>query len=151
MSNLINSLKEKETSFNKRVKIINILFTIIFSIMIGKIFYLGIIDNQKPLKYSAGKSNPFTLSGERGDIYDANGETLATSVKYPSIFVNPRAIKNKDKYAKILSRELGISFDSLRKKLDSKKYFIWVKRLVDPKIGKKIKKLNIKHVGIQME
>ena len=151
MSNLINSLKEKETSFNKRVKIINILFTIIFSIMIGKIFYLGIIDNQKPLKYSAGKSNPFTLSGERGDIYDANGETLATSFKYPSIFVNPRAIKNKDKYAKILSRELGISFDSLRKKLDSKKYFIWVKRLVDPKIGKKIKKLNLKHVGIQME
>ena len=110
-------------------------------------------DNEAPLKFSAGKSNPFILSGERGNIYDTNGEILATSVKYPSIFINPRQIKNKDKdkYAKILSKELSLEYNYIRKKLDSKKYFIWIKRLVDPKIGKKIQKLNLKFVGIQME
>ena len=88
----------------------DVTFLIIFLIIIGKIFYLGIIDNEAPLKFSAGKSNPFVLSGERGNIYDTNGEILATSVKYPSIFINPRQIKNKDKdkYAKILSKELSL-------------------------------------------
>ena len=124
---------------------------IIFLIIIGKIFYLGLIDNEAPLKFSAGKSNPFVLSGERGNIYDTNGEILATSVKYPSIFINPRAIKDKDEYAKILSKELGLEYNSVRKKLNSKKYFVWIKRLVNPKVGKKIQKLNLKFVGIQME
>ena len=81
MSKLINSLKKDDINFIKRVRIINSLFIIIFLIIIGKIFYLGIIDNEAPLKFSAGKSNPFVLSGERGNIYDTNGEILATSVK----------------------------------------------------------------------
>ena len=148
---LINSLKKDDINFIKRVRIINSLFIIIFLIIIGKIFYLGIIDNEAPLKFSAGKSNPFVLSGERGNIYDTNGEILATSVKYPSIFINPRAIKDKDEYAKILSKELGLEYKSVRKKLNSKKYFVWIKRLVNPKVGKKIQKLNLKFVGIQME
>tara|TARA_B100002051_G_scaffold50549_1_gene45644 strand:- start:10167 stop:12056 length:1890 start_codon:yes stop_codon:yes gene_type:complete len=151
MSKLINSLKKDDINFIKRVRIINSLFIIIFLIIIGKIFYLGIIDNEAPLKFSAGKSNPFVLSGERGNIYDTNGEILATSVKYPSIFINPRAIKDKDEYAKILSKELGLEYNSVRKKLNSKKYFVWIKRLVNPKVGKKIQKLNLKFVGIQME
>ena len=151
MNKLIDSIKKDETNFTKRLKIINSIFILCFTVIIFKIFYLQIIDSQKPLEFAAGESNPFTLSGERGNILDSNGEILATSVKYPSIYVNPKAIKEKNKYAKILSQDLGISYKKIREKLDSKKYFVWIKRLVDPKIGEKIKNRNLKYVGIQME
>ena len=96
MSKIIAALKKEENSFVKRLKLIRFVFLIVSLLIVSKIFFLQIIDNEKPLKFSAAVSNPFTLTGDRGTIKDINGEILATSVEYPSIYLNPRAIKNKE-------------------------------------------------------
>ena len=54
-----------------------------------------IIDN----KYNLIQNN------ERGDIYDRNGNVLATSVKSISLSINPNKIKNK--------KELSIKISSI--------------------------------------
>ena len=86
MSKIIAALKKEENSFVKRLKLIRFVFLIVSFLIVSKIFYLQIIDNEKPLKFSAAVSNPFTLTGDRGTIKDINGEILATSVEYPSIY-----------------------------------------------------------------
>jgi len=151
MSKIIAALKKEENSFVKRLKLIRFVFLIVSLLIVSKIFFLQIIDNEKPLKFSAAVSNPFTLTGDRGTIKDINGEILATSVEYPSIYLNPRAIKNKEFYVKQLSKVLKIPKEQIKKKLDSRKYFVWIKRLASPEEGEKIINLNLKHVGIQME
>ena len=144
MSKIIAALKKEENSFVKRLKLIRFVFLIVSLLIVSKIFFLQIIDNEKPLKFSAAVSNPFTLTGDRGTIKDIKGEILATSVEYPSIYLNPRAIKNKDFYVKQLSKVLKIPKEQIKKKLDSRKYFVWIKRLASPEEGEKIINLNLK-------
>ena len=150
MSKIIAALKKEENSFVKRLKLIRFVFLIVSLLIVSKIFFLQIIDNEKPLKFSAAVSNPFTLTGDRGTIKDINGEILATSVEYPSIYLNPRAIKNKEFYVKQLSKVLKIPKEQIKKKLDSRKYLYGSRDWLALRRGKIIN-LNLKHVGIQME
>ena len=151
MSSFINEFKEKDSELRKRVSLIKFcifLFLIIISI---KIFSLQLIDNVEPLKFSKIQTNPFQLLGNRGEIRDAEGKILAVSVAYPSIHLNPREIKDKIYYSKILSKTLNISEREVLKKLNKKKYFVWIKRLATHKEGEKIMALKLPNVSIKME
>ena len=135
MNNFINEFKEKDSELKKRVGLIKFcifLFLIVISI---KIFSLQLINNEEPLKFSKIQTNPFQLLGNRGEIRDADGRILAVSVAYPSIHLNPREIKDKVYYSKILSKTLNISEAEVLKKLNKKKYFVWIKRLASHKEG----------------
>ena len=151
MNNFINEFKEKDSELKKRVGLIKFcifLFLIVISI---KIFSLQLINNEEPLKFSKIQTNPFQLLGNRGEIRDADGRILAVSVAYPSIHLNPREIKDKVYYSKILSKTLNISEAEVLKKLNKKKYFVWIKRLASHKEGKKILSLKLPNVSIKME
>lgn len=151
MNNFINEFKEKDSKLKKRVGLIKFcifLFLIVISI---KIFSLQLINNEEPLKFSKIQTNPFQLLGNRGEIRDSDGKILAVSVAYPSIHLNPREIKDKVYYSKILSKTLNISEAEVLKKLNKKKYFVWIKRLASHKEGKKILSLELPNVSIKME
>ncbi len=68
--------------------------------------------------------------GERGRIFDRNGQMLATSVEAKSVYARPFEIENVDKAADTLSRTLKISRSKIYKRLASKKRFVWIKRQV---------------------
>ncbi len=69
----------------------------------------------------------------RGDIYDRNGNVLATSIKATSISINPQKIKNKKELSNNLSKILNMNKSILDKKLSSKNKFVWIKRHITPK------------------
>ncbi len=68
--------------------------------------------------------------GERGRIFDRNGQMLATSVEAKSIYARPFEIENIDVAADTLSRSLNVSRSKIYKRLKSKKKFVWIKRQV---------------------
>ena len=68
----------------------------------------------------------------RGDIYDRNGNILATSIKSTSLSINPNKIKNKKTLSIKLASILNLNSNNLEKKLNSKKNFIWIKRNISP-------------------
>ncbi|WP_319471107.1 penicillin-binding transpeptidase domain-containing protein [uncultured Pseudodesulfovibrio sp.] len=68
--------------------------------------------------------------GERGRIFDRNGQMLATSVEAKSVYACPYEIKNADVAADTLSRALKVSRSKLYRRLASKKKFVWIKRQV---------------------
>ncbi len=158
MTRFINQLKEGENKFKKRSKIIKFGLYLSLLIIFGKVFYLQIIDNEKPLKFARQEEKPLNVAGERGEIRDLDGTPLAVSEPVPSIHINPGDVKDKPYYLKKLSKILNMSKKTLSKKLTSRKQFVYIKRHATFEEAEKIKKLNLTlkklgytQLGIQIE
>ena len=126
MNNFINEFKEKDSALRKRIIFIKTCIFIFLLVITGKIFILQLVNNEQPLKFSKIQTNPFQLLGNRGEIRDADGKILAVSVAYPSIHLNPREIKDKIYYSKILAKTLEIPEEEILLKLKKNKYFVWI-------------------------
>lgn len=83
------------------------------------------------------------LIRSRGAILDRNGNELALSLISKSFFANPRVIENPRQTALKISRHLGISASKVENLLSSNKFFVWIKREVDPVTAKKVENLDI--------
>jgi cell division protein FtsI (penicillin-binding protein 3) len=72
------------------------------------------------------------LVPRRGTICDRNGKELAISLRSFSFFAHPAFVRDIARTSAKLSPILDLSYDSVRRKLKSRKPFVWIKRKVDP-------------------
>jgi cell division protein FtsI (penicillin-binding protein 3) len=88
----------------------------------------------------------------RPDILDRNGLILATDIKTPSLFAEPRKLIDVDEAAELLTAEMP-DLDSIevRDRLGSKRGFVWLKREITPQQQKDIYHLGIPGVGFLTE
>src|SRR5581483_6245974 len=91
------------------------------------------------------------VSPMRGVIYDRNHHPLAMSVEVDSIFAVPGEIPNPAETAKILSPILRISEAELRRRLQSGRFFSWVKRKVSDREATRVRQLNLQGIYMQKE
>lgn len=92
------------------------------------------------------------LYSKRGDIFDRNGQELAISVPAASLFADPLLIKKPRQLAKKLSQILPLSQETIFKKITKKNSrFVWVQRLLDESVRKKILVLEEKGLGFKDE
>ena len=68
----------------------------------------------------------------RGNIYDRNGNILATSIESISLSINPQNIKNKEFLSSKLSKILDLESKIINNKLFANKKFVWLKRNITP-------------------
>ena len=92
-----------------------------------------------------------TLYPDRGDIYDRNGNLLATSINAYSIVAYPSKIKNKKQAALDISRILNENHSLVLQKLNSNKPFVWIKRKIEEPVALKIKAKKIYGIGLLQE
>ncbi len=119
------------------------LIAILFLLFI-RLFCLQVINYEKFSRIASGQHNKvMIIEPRRGTIFDRNMEPLAINLDVPSIFCNPREIRDKNKTASQLAAIFNINSDELLKKLKSNKGFIWVKRKIDAPAAEKIKKLSL--------
>ena len=104
-----------------RIKIIILITFVVFVIIIGKVFYIQVIDYKKLNKYAKGLwSRNLPLAANRGIIYDTNGIELASNVTTTSLILIPNQIKNKEEVSKKLSEILNVSYDEIYKHVSKK-------------------------------
>jgi cell division protein FtsI (penicillin-binding protein 3) len=88
----------------------------------------------------------------RPDILDRNGEILATDVKTPSLFAEPRRIIDPDEATELLAGVLpDLDSREVRDRLGSKRGFAWLKRDITPAQQKEIYRLGIPGIGFLPE
>ena len=92
------------------------------------------------------EKNSITASNLRGDIYDRNGNILATSIESKSISFNPKKIINKKELSIELASILNLDLKILEKKMLSNKNFEWIKRNITPKEYQQI--INLGEINI---
>jgi cell division protein FtsI (penicillin-binding protein 3) len=135
-----------------RVKIAQIFFVVLLVLVGVRAFDLQIFRPDMIITKAHKRfDHTIQLSSNRGTIYDKSGQHLAISLEVKSIAANPRLIKSPSWAASKIARTLHISERSLKKKFQSDKYFVWVKRQATPDEVEALKALNIRGIGYYNE
>lgn len=88
----------------------------------------------------------------RPDIFDRNGEILATDIKQFSLYAEPRRIIDADDAAEQLTQIFpDIDRAELRSRLASNKGFIWLKREITPQQQAQVHALGLPGIGFRDE
>jgi cell division protein FtsI (penicillin-binding protein 3) len=88
----------------------------------------------------------------RPDILDRHGRILATDVRTPSLFAEPRRIIDIDEAVELLTAVLpDLDATELRDRLASRRGFIWVKRDISAKQQQEIHRFGLPGVGFLSE
>ena len=92
------------------------------------------------------------IATARPDILDRNGEILATDVKTPSLFDEPRKLIDVDEAVELLTATLpDLDANEVRERLSSKRGFVWLKREITPEQQRQVFHLGIPGVGFLPE
>jgi cell division protein FtsI (penicillin-binding protein 3) len=88
----------------------------------------------------------------RPDILDRNGKILATDIKTPSLFAEPRKLIDVDEATELLTAEMpDLDTIEVRERLASKRGFVWLKREISAAQQKDIYHLGIPGIGFLTE
>ncbi len=140
---------------NKRIKIIMLIFFIIFLFVLIKIFYIQVIEYKKINTLANDLwSRNLPVGADRGRILDRNGKVIVDNKTVASLVVVPSQIKDKKDASKKISEILNVSYDEIYKHLSKKTSIERVHpegRNLDSDIADKINSLNIDGVYLLKE
>lgn len=140
----------KNKTFNRK-KIV-VFFTaciMILIILMGRIAYLMIYQSE----YYREKADDLhererTIKAARGKIIDANGTVLAVNRTVCTISVVHSQIEDPEKIVKVLSKELGISEEKVRKSVEKVSSREKIKTNVEKQVGDKIRSYDLAGVKV---
>lgn len=129
-----------------------ILFGAFFGLM-GRALYLQGMNTEFLQKQGATRyARTIELPATRGKITDRHGQVLASSIPVKAIAAFPEDVVDAPKEKIVeLARLLELSESDLRKKLESDKQFVYLKRQVEQDIADKIVALNIPGIETRKE
>jgi cell division protein FtsI (penicillin-binding protein 3) len=133
-----------------RVGLAIIAFAAIYLVIGGRLVMFAVGADGHGARRTASQD---AIATARPDIVDRNGEILATDVKAPSLFGEPRRIIDKDEAIELLTATLSdLDTPEVRERLSSKKGFVWLKREITPQQQQQeIHRLGIPGIGFLRE
>jgi cell division protein FtsI (penicillin-binding protein 3) len=132
-----------------RVGLAILAFAAIYAVIGGRLVMFAIGADAHGARQAAVRD---AIATARPDIIDRNGEILATDVKAPSLFAEPRRLIDTDEATELLTATLpDIDTAEVRDRLSSRKGFVWLKRDITPQQQLDIHRLGIPGVGFLRE
>jgi cell division protein FtsI (penicillin-binding protein 3) len=132
-----------------RVGLAILAFAMVYLVIAGRLVMFAVVPDSH-LAHRGGSQE--RVSTARPDILDRNGQILATDVRAPSLFAEPRRIIDLDEASEALSAVLpDLDSSELRERLGTKRGFIWLKREITPKQQREIFRLGLPGVGFLAE
>lgn len=132
-----------------------VLFTLFvaFAALIGQAFWLQVISTEFLQKKGASRyARTLELPATRGKITDRNGQVLASSIPVKAVWAIPDDVLQAPKEKiRNLAALLEMSEHDLRKKLNSDRSFVYLKRQVEQDTVDKIMKLSIAGIETRKE
>ena len=91
------------------------------------------------------------IPAERGQITDAHGVLLATSVELQSVFATPPSVEDAESTAALLAPALAMDVGELRARLTSDDPWVWLRRRVEPAVSERVEALDLAGIGMLTE
>lgn len=140
----------KNKTYNRK-KIVTIFFVCLtaFLLLMGRMVYLMVFSSQ----YYTEKAQQLhererSIKAARGRILDANGTVIADNKTVCTISVIHSQIKEPDKIVEVLSKELELSEEYVRKRVEKYSSIEKIKSNVDKEIGDAIRAYNLAGVKV---
>lgn len=129
-----------------RQKILQLSLLLIVLIIIGRLFWLQVIDSDYKDSARNNALRYMVQYPPRGEVYDRNGEFLVQSTESYDLMVVPRDVKPFDTV--FLANTLGVTVDEVRKALDkAKRYSRRRPSMIFKQLPKEVKlKLDERHL-----
>ena len=131
-----------------RVGLAILLFAAIYSIIaLRLVMFAAASDGRNPHRVVTD-----AIATARPDILDRNGEILATDVRVPSLYAEPRRLIDVDEAVEFLTADLpDLDATELRERLSSKRGFVWLKRDITPEQQREIYRQGLPGIGFLNE
>lgn len=108
-------------SIQKRLLVLILLITFIFSALFFRLFYIQVISAEILLKKAESQwVRDLPLNAKRGTIYDSNGLALAVSYTSYNIYVRAISVKDATSVTKALVEVLDVDYDKTYAKVTNR-------------------------------
>lgn len=108
-------------NIHKRIKIIMLLLSLLFVLIIGKVFYIQVFSYKKLNNYANSLwSRNLPIEANRGKIYDRNGIVIADNITTTSLVFIPNQIVDKEKTAELIAPILNVSYEEMYEHVSKK-------------------------------
>ena len=136
---------DRSAKARARVGLAIVAFVAVYAIIALRLAMFGVIaDSRAPHRAVVGDA----VATARPDILDRNGEILATDVRVPSLYGEPRRIIDCDEAGELLTADLpDLDATEVRERLCSKRGFVWLKRDITPDQEKEIYRQGLPGIG----
>jgi cell division protein FtsI (penicillin-binding protein 3) len=124
-------------------------FAAVYCVIAGRLVMFALASNSHAIhRVVSGDA----IATARPDILDRNGEVLATDVRVPSLYAEPRRLIDIDEAAELLTADLpDLDSAELRERLSSKRGFVWLKRDITPEQQREIYRQGLPGIGFLNE
>ena len=140
---------DRNVKAKARLGLAIVAFSALYCVIALRLVIFATVSDSHGTRRSVGADATATA---RPDIVDRNGQVLATDVKTPSLFAEPRKIIDVDEAVELLTAVLpDIDATEVRERLSSKRGFVWLKREITPQQQVEIHKLGIPGLGFLSE
>jgi cell division protein FtsI (penicillin-binding protein 3) len=132
-----------------RVGLAIVAFAALYFIIALRLIIFGILSDGRTVHRVGGGD---AIATARPDILDRNGEVLATDVRVPSLYSEPRRLIDVDEAVELLTADLpDLDATELRERLSSKRGFVWLKRDITAEQQRAIYKQGLPGIGFLNE
>ena len=132
-----------------RVGLAIVAFAGVYAIIAARLVMFALVSDSR-IAHHAGAGD--AIATARPDILDRRGEVLATDVRVPSLYAEPRHIIDVDEAVELLTAELpDVDPGELRERLSSKRGFLWLKRDITPRQQRDIYRMGLPGIGFLSE
>jgi cell division protein FtsI (penicillin-binding protein 3) len=120
-------------------------FAVVYAVIAVRLVTLAVLPDPHGARRGAAQD---AVATARPDILDRNREILATDIRAPSLFAEPRKIVDVDEAVELLSATLpDLDAVEARERLASKRGFVWLKREITTKQQQEVHRLGIPSIG----
>ncbi len=146
---LYGSKVDRNAKARARVGLAILAFALVYVIIAVRLIAFGIASDSRSAHRVGGGD---AIATARPDILDRNGEVLATDVRVPSLYAEPRRLIDVDEAVELLTADLpDIDANELRERLSSKRGFVWLKRDITPEQQRAIYRQGLPGIGFLNE
>jgi cell division protein FtsI (penicillin-binding protein 3) len=146
---LYGSNVDREVKFKARLVLAVVAFAAIYGVIGLRLVLFAMASHEQGSRHTVMQD---AVATARPNILDRDGAVLATDIKAPSLYAEPRKLIDVDDAEEQLTAEMpDLDAKELRARLSSKRGFVWLKREITPKQQSDIHRLGIPGIGFLTE
>jgi cell division protein FtsI (penicillin-binding protein 3) len=146
---LYGTAVDRHAKARARIGLAIIAFAAVYSIIAARLVMFALASNSHATHRVVSSD---AIATARPDILDRNGVVLATDVRVPSLYAEPRRLIDIDDAVERLTAGLpDLDGAELRERLSSKRGFVWLRRDITPEQQREIYRQGLPGIGFLNE